>query len=581
MIIDFKNVEFSYTTRPILDKVNFTLTDNDKTGLVGINGTGKSTILKLIMEEERPKAGEIIKSGNMIISYLPQNPEIPEGISFRDYVLSESNKEHPVKDYEANAVLTKMKLDPERIVSNLSGGEQKRLALAKVLVTYQDFLILDEPTNHLDNDMIIYLEKYLEKYKHGLLMVTHDRYFLEKCCNTMLELDNAKIYSYKANYTKFLELKAERALNLAHQEEKLKKYLKNELEWLHRGVEARRTKSKSRIERYEKLSKTKFSEQKGFEFSSVSSYLGHKILKLENVSKGFDGKTLFRNFSLDVLRTDHIGIVGDNGCGKSTLFKCIMENDTFDSGIMEKGETLRIGYFSQHFELPFSDKTVLEYIEEESNAIETLDGTITARALLNNFLFDGELLYTPLKSLSGGEKRRLQLVKVLSKNPNFLILDEPTNDLDIYTIEILEQYIDSFIGPVLCVSHDRYFLDNIADKILYYNNQDILTYNGSFSEFLDSVNLTQSEKKPENVSYKPRHTSIPSKLKREIEENEKILAEYDAKILELKKILKSNPSDYQILIDAQKELDEINAKYEMVAEKYLSLMEEKEQYNAL
>ncbi len=579
MIIDFKNVDFSYTTRPILEKVNFTLTDQDKTGLVGVNGIGKSTILKLIIGDERPKSGEIIKSGNMIISYLPQDPFIPEGVTFRDYVMSQGTKEHPINDYEANAVITKMKLDPERIVNNLSGGEKKRLALAKVLVTYQDFLILDEPTNHLDNDMIIYLEKYLEKYKHGLLMVTHDRYFLEKCCNTMLELDKAKIYSYKANYTHFLEMKAERANQMAHQEEKLKKYLKAELEWLHRGVEARRTKSKSRIERYEKLSKTKFSEQKGFEFNSVSSYLGHKILKLENVSKSYNDKTLFSNFSLDVLRTDHLGIVGDNGCGKSTLFKCLMEEEKFDTGVMEKGETLRIGYFSQHFELPNSDKTVLAYIEEESNAIETLDGTLTARALLNNFLFDGELLYTPLKSLSGGEKRRLQLVKVLSKNPNFLILDEPTNDLDIYTIEILEQYIDSFIGPVLCVSHDRYFLDNIADKILYYKNGSILTYNGGFSDFLENVDLSNQAKENVSVTYKPRHTSLPSKLKREIEQTEKTIEEYDLKIAELKKILKSNPSDYQILIDAQKDLDEINIKYEEVAEKYLALMEEKEQYN--
>jgi ATP-binding cassette subfamily F protein uup len=401
MIIDFKDVSFSYTDKPILDKVNFTLTDQDKTGLVGVNGTGKSTILKLIIGDEKEKGGQIIKSGNMIISYLSQDPYIKEGQTFLEYVMSSSSKEHPVLEYEANSAITKMKLDPKRIVSNLSGGEKKRLALAKTLVTYCDFLLLDEPTNHLDNDMIIYLEKYLERFKHGLLMVTHDRYFLEKCCDTMFELDNAKIYSYKANYTRFLELKALRIENQNKVESKLKKYLAQELDWLHRGVEARRTKSKSRIERYEELSKTKFSQTKSFEFSSVKTYLGKNIIEIKNASKGYNGRTLFSDFSLDVLRTDHIGIIGDNGCGKSTLFKTIMGLEPLDSGEIKIGETLNIGYFSQHFDEMDPDMNVLKYIEKDSNKIETLDGEMSAKALLNRFLFDDELLYTPIRSLSG------------------------------------------------------------------------------------------------------------------------------------------------------------------------------------
>ena len=578
MIIDFKDVSFSYTDKPILDEVNFTLTDNDKTGLVGVNGTGKSTILKLIIGDEKEKSGQIIKSGNMIISYLSQDPYIKEGQTFLEYVMSSSSKEHPVLEYEANSAITKMKLDPSRIVNNLSGGEKKRLALAKTLVTYCDFLLLDEPTNHLDNDMIIYLEKYLERFKHGLLMVTHDRYFLEKCCDTMFELDNGKIYSYKANYSRFLELKAERLQNQSKVESKLKKYLAQELEWLHRGVEARRTKSKSRIERYEELSKTKFSKEKSFEFSSINTYLGKNIIQIKNASKGYNGKTLFKDFNLDVLRTDHIGIVGDNGCGKSTLFKTIMGLEKLDSGEIKLGETLNIGYFSQHFDSMDPDMNVLKYIEKDSNRIETLDGVMSAKTLLNRFLFDDELLYTPIRSLSGGEKRRLQLVKVLSKNPNVLILDEPTNDLDIYTIEILEQYIDSFIGPVLCVSHDRYFLDHIADKILYFNQGYINYYQGSFSEFLE-LNLKASTDYETKSTYKPKHTSPPSKLKRQIEETEKKMKELEDKMDELDVILKSNPSDYQILVDAQKEKDKISLEYEEVGTLYLSLMEEKENYD--
>ncbi len=574
MVIDFKNVSFKYTDKPILNNVNFTLTENDKVGLVGINGTGKSTILKLITGEEKPKSGEIIISGNTIISYLDQDPKIKEGISFRDYVLSFSTKDHEVLEYEANAILTKLKLDPKRIVKNLSGGEKKRLALAGVLVSYQDFLILDEPTNHLDNDMIIYLEKYLAKFKRGLLMVTHDRYFLEKCCNTMLELDNANVYSYKANYSLFLELKEKREEARASEEVRLKKHLKNELEWLHRGVEARRTKSKARIEKINEMSKIKFSEQKSFEFSSISSYLGKDIIKINNASKSIDSKVLFEDFTLDVLRSDHIGIVGDNGCGKSTLFKAIMGETSLDSGEIYKGETLKIGYFSQHFDLPDSEISVLKYIEKDTNIIETLDGTLSAKTLLNKFLFDGELLYTPLKSLSGGEKRRLQLVKVLSTNPNMLILDEPTNDLDIYTISILENYIDSFIGPVLCVSHDRYFLDHIADKILYFDNSRILSFNGSFSDYLD--NLVDKNIEVNKKTYVRTHTSLPSKEKKEISDLEKEIETIEKKMSELKQVLKKNTTDYQILVDAQKELDVLEETYLIKSERYLELLEKKE-----
>lgn len=528
MVITFKDVSFRYTDKNLLDKVSFSITDQDKTGLVGLNGTGKSTLIKLIEDEIRPQSGEIIKSGNMIISYLEQEPDIPLNTKILDYVMKNNDKDHKVNDYEAKSMLTKLKLDPEALTNNLSGGQRKRLALAKCLVTYCDFLILDEPTNHLDNDMILYLEKYLQRYNHGLFMVTHDRYFLERVCNNMLELDNGHIYTYKANYSEFLNLKALRLEREEKAEKKLKRLLKNELDWIHRGVEARRTKQKYRIERFNELSKIKFSERKGFEFDSVSKYLGKTIIEIKNGSKSFGDKVIFKNFNLNVLRTARIGIVGDNGAGKTTLFKIIMQQESLDSGELILGETLRIGYFSQHFDAIDENIRVIDYVKEVSSTIETLEGTVTASSLLERFLFDANLQYTMVKSLSGGQRRRLQLVRVLAANPNVLILDEPTNDLDIETLEVLEDYIDSFMGPVLCVSHDRYFLDKVCDELLYYKNGEINSYMGSFSEFIASDLGTSSQAISKNQGYKNEH-KMTSKEKNELYDLEQELPKLDEK----------------------------------------------------
>lgn len=528
MVITFKDVSFRYTDKNLLDKVSFSITDQDKTGLVGLNGTGKSTLIKLIEDEIRPQSGEIIKSGNMIISYLEQEPDIPLNTKILDYVMKNNDKDHKVNDYEAKSMLTKLKLDPEALTNNLSGGQRKRLALAKCLVTYCDFLILDEPTNHLDNDMILYLEKYLQRYNHGLFMVTHDRYFLERVCNNMLELDNGHIYTYKANYSEFLNLKALRLEREEKAEKKLKRLLKNELDWIHRGVEARRTKQKYRIERFNELSKIKFSERKGFEFDSVSKYLGKTIIEIKNGSKSFGDKVIFKNFNLNVLRTARIGIVGDNGAGKTTLFKIIMQQESLDSGELILGETLRIGYFSQHFDAIDENIRVIDYVKEVSSTIETLEGTVTASSLLERFLFDANLQYTMVKSLSGGQRRRLQLVRVLAANPNVLILDEPTNDLDIETLEVLEDYIDSFMGPVLCVSHDRYFLDKVCDELLYYKNGEINSYMGSFSEFIASDLGTSSQAISKNQGYKNEH-KMTSKEKNELYDLEHELPKLDEK----------------------------------------------------
>lgn len=575
MVITFKDVSFRYTDKNLLDKVSFSITDQDKTGLVGLNGTGKSTLIKLIEDEIRPQSGEIIKSGNMIISYLEQEPDIPLNTKILDYVMKNNDKDHKVNDYEAKSMLTKLKLDPEALTNNLSGGQRKRLALAKCLVTYCDFLILDEPTNHLDNDMILYLEKYLQRYNHGLFMVTHDRYFLERVCNNMLELDNGHIYTYKANYSEFLNLKALRLEREEKAEKKLKRLLKNELDWIHRGVEARRTKQKYRIERFNELSKIKFSERKGFEFDSVSKYLGKTIIEIKNGSKSFGDKIIFKNFNLNVLRTARIGIVGDNGAGKTTLFKIIMQQESLDSGVLILGETLRIGYFSQHFDAIDENIRVIDYVKEVSSTIETLEGTVTASSLLERFLFDANLQYTMVKSLSGGQRRRLQLVRVLASNPNVLILDEPTNDLDIETLEVLEDYIDSFMGPVLCVSHDRYFLDKVCDELLYYKNGEINSYMGSFSEFIASDLGTSSQAISKNQGYKNEH-KMTSKEKNELYDLEHELPKLDEKMEGLRKELASYTTEYTLMMDVQKKIDELDAEILTKTERYFELMEKKE-----
>lgn len=578
MVISFDHVNFKYIDKLLLDNASFSVTEADKVGIIGVNGTGKTTLLKLIIGIEKPISGTIIKSGGMIINYLPQEPKFSEEMSLLDIVMADSTKEHPIEEYEAKSILSKLGLSSyDSTTVNLSGGQKKRLALAKVLVSYSDFLILDEPTNHLDNDMILWLEKYLMKFKKGLLMVTHDRYFLQRVCNKMLELDYGKIYVYDANYENFLVLKAERLENEKKEQQKLKSILKKETEWMHRGVEARRTKSKSRIERFEKLSEISFHESKEMAFSSKETYLGKTLIEIKHGSKSFGDLQLFNNVSFSLKRNDVIGIVGDNGAGKTTLFKILMKEESLDSGELILGETLKIGYFSQNADWIDPEIRVIDYIKEEQNIIETLEGTITASELLERFLFDSELQYSKVKMLSGGEKRRLQLVRVLMKNPNVLLLDEPTNDLDIYTIEILEDYIESFKGPVLVVSHDRYFLDKICNQLLLYESQTIKPYLLSFSEFLDQL---QKQKNTQSISkgVKPKDNKFPAKLRNEQMKLEEDIKFYEIKLQELEDLKKELTTDYVKLMEAEEEKQEIETKLDEAITRVLEIEEIKEQY---
>ena len=577
MNITFDNVSFKYIEKPILDKASFSITDSDKIGVVGINGTGKSTLLKLILGIEKPKSGEIIISGGMRINYLEQDPIFDESKSLIDIVMEKSTKEFPILEYEANSILSKLGfLDTSITPKGFSGGQKKRLALAKTLVTPADMIILDEPTNHLDNDIISWLEKYLIKSKKGLLMVTHDRYFLQRVCNKMMELNFGKIYLYDANYEKFLELKEKRLEDEAHEKQKLKTFLKQERDWMNRGVEARRTKSKSRIQKFEELSKIKFNESKTFELSSVNTYLGKKLIEVKNGAKAYGDNVLFKDFSFVLNRQDIIGVVGDNGCGKTTLFKILMGKEHLDSGEVILGETLNIGYFSQNIELIDPEIRVIDYIEDEKALIDTLDGKITASALLEKFLFSKEIQYSKVKMLSGGEKRRLQLVKTLIKNPNILLFDEPTNDLDLYTLEILEDYLLSFNGPILVVSHDRYFLDKICNKLFIFENKNIKESILSFSEYVDNKDLTKAFKEEPKV-YKNTN-KFPPKLRNELNKLEEEIPNLEEKAKELSNELKQSSTDFHKLMELQEELNELEKDLEEKTNRYFELLEIKESY---
>ncbi len=577
MNITFDNVSFKYIEKPILDKASFSITDSDKIGVVGVNGTGKTTLLKLILGVEKPNSGDIIISGGMRINYLEQDPKFDETKSLIDIVMEKSTKEFPILEYEANSILTKLGfLDTSITTKGFSGGQRKRLALAKTLVTPADMIILDEPTNHLDNDVISWLEKYLIKSKKGLLMVTHDRYFLQRVCNKMMELDFGKIYLYDANYDNFLDLKAKRLEDEAHEKQKLKIFLKQEQDWMNRGVEARRTKSKSRIQKFEELSKIKFNESKSFELSSVNTYLGKKLIELKNGSKAYGDNQLFSDFSFILNRSDIIGIVGENGCGKTTLFKILMGLEKLDSGELILGETLNIGYFSQNIELIDPEIRVIDYIEDEAAVIDTLDGKITAAALLEKFLFSREVQYTKVKMLSGGEKRRLQLVKTLIKNPNILLFDEPTNDLDLYTLEILEDYLLSFNGPILVVSHDRYFLDKICNKLFIFENKKIKESILSFSEYIEQKEESKGLKE-EPKAYKNTN-KFPPKLRNELNKLEEEIPNLEEKAKDLSNELKKSSTDFHKLMELQEELNELEKELEEKTNRYFELLEIKESY---
>ena len=488
-ILNIEHVSKIFGEKRIFDDVSYGIHEGDKIGIIGINGTGKTTLLKIIAGLEEPYEGQVIRQNGLRITYLSQNPEFPEGATVLDYVTQGKQELDWNTESEAKSILNKLDIkDHQAKIDTLSGGQKKRVALARTLINPADVLILDEPTNHIDNEMVLWLEDYLNKFKGVIIMVTHDRYFLDRVTNKILEISHGKLYGYTANYSKFLELKAQREEMELASERKRQSILRMEIEWAKRGCRARTTKQKARLERLEALKNGKAPIQDAtVELESIGTRMGKKTIELRGVSKSYGDKVLIKDFDYIVLKNQRLGIIGPNGCGKSTLIKIITNRIEPDAGEVEIGDTIQIGYFAQEAEEMNPNQRAIDYIKDVADYVPTKDGRITASQMLERFLFDGNLQYTPIGKLSGGEKRRLYLCKVLMESPNVLILDEPTNDLDIPTLTILEDYLDSFNGIIITVSHDRYFLDNLVDRIFAFEGNGVLKqYEGGYTDYLEA-----------------------------------------------------------------------------------------------
>lgn len=497
-ILNIEHISKIYGEKVIFDDVSLGIHSGDKIGVIGVNGTGKTTLLKIIAKINEPDKGQIICGNRIRVSYLPQNPEFPKRQSILEYVMDGKEHQDWKTESEAKTILTKLGIyDFDEGCNHLSGGQKKRVALARTLVDPTEVLILDEPTNHLDNDMVLWLEEFLNSFRGVLIMVTHDRYFLDRVTNKIVEIDKGKLYEYDTNYSGFVELKVQREEMELATERKRQSLLRVEMEWMKQGIKARGTRQRARTERFEELKNAKGpSMQQNVEMDSISSRLGKTTIELEHISKGFGDKHLINDFSYIVLRDDRIGFIGSNGCGKSTLMKMIMGILKPDEGNITIGDTVKIGYFAQENEDMTGDIRVIDYIRNVAEYIQTTKGQASASQMLDRFLFPPELQYTPLDKLSGGEQRRLYLLKVLMEAPNVLILDEPTNDLDIQTLTILEDYLDTFAGIVITVSHDRYFLDRIVNRIFAFEEGGHLKqYEGGYTDYLEKVKPIAKQEK--------------------------------------------------------------------------------------
>ncbi|WP_394523905.1 ABC-F family ATP-binding cassette domain-containing protein [Lacrimispora sp. JR3] len=487
-LLTIEHLTKSYTERLLFDDTSFSINEGEKIGLIGINGTGKSTLLRIVAGLEVPDEGNVVKGRNLDIRFLSQNPKFHEGDTILQSIVRENEGHEHVWDLESQAktMLTRLGFtDFDSKVETLSGGQRKRVALVSVLLSTVDLLVLDEPTNHLDSSMAEWLEDYLRRFKGALLMVTHDRYFLDSVTNRIVELDKGKLYSYQENYAGYLKLKAERMDMAAASERKRQSILRVELEWMQRGARARSTKQKAHIERYETLRDQKGIElDQTVELDSIASRLGRTTVELQDICKAYGDKVLMKDFTYIFLKNDRIGIIGPNGSGKSTLMKIITGWQEPDSGTVTIGQTVKMGYFSQESEDMDGSLKVIDYIRNVAEYVKTKDGSVSASQMLERFLFPPSVQYTTIDKLSGGEKRRLYLLRILMEAPNVLLLDEPTNDLDIQTLTILEDYLDSFQGIVVTVSHDRYFLDRVVRRIFAFEGQGKVTqYEGGFTDY--------------------------------------------------------------------------------------------------
>lgn len=571
--------------RKVLDDVSFFLNEGDKVGIVGINGTGKSTLLKILAGADESDKGSVTRTNGIRISYLPQIPEFDDRGRLIEQVLAHlPNDLRSSKEYEARSILGKLGLqDCDRDISSLSGGEKRRAGIASALIQPSDVLLLDEPTNHIDNETSQLLEELLLKYRGAIVMVTHDRYFLDRICNKIVEIDRGKLYSCDGNYSDHILQKAQREADAEAAERKAKSLYRRELEWISRGARARGTKSKERTERFEELKNREIPVQaESIAMQSVSSRLGKKTIEIENISKSIDGKSLITDFSYIISRDARIGIVGSNGAGKSTFLKMLCGQVTPDSGRIVLGDTVNIGYFSQECEEMDPSLRVIEYIRETADIVRTPEGTVTAAQMLERFLFNSELQWNRIEKLSGGERKRLYLLKILMQAPNILLLDEPTNDLDITTLTILEDYLRSFSGAVIAVSHDRYFLDKMASEIFEFRNGQCTRFNGNYSDYAEKVSAEEreTESRPKKSSGKKERTytgerkaRFSFKEQREYETIDSDIASLEEQIAAAEKDIAANASDYVKLQELSDLKTSLEAQLEEKMERWVYLNE--------
>lgn len=570
MVLIGKNITKTYGEKLLLDNININIEDTDKIGLIGLNGSGKSSFMDILAMKNTPELGEVKIIGDKRVSYFPQEVCIDESLTVMEYIDSVvSKKDYEVTVLEVKTILTKLEItDFNQRISTMSGGNRRKLALGVALANPCDLLILDEPTNHLDSDIIEWLEKYLMKYNKALLLVTHDRYFLERVVNKIVELSHGKIYEYVANYSKYLELKTEREISLASKERKIAAFLRKEYEWIKRGPQARATKDKKRIENYHELMNRDKIKEKQLVMESSSSRLGNTTIEAYNISKRYD-KDLFKDFSINLAKDARIGIIGKNGAGKSTLLDILSGRLEPTSGNVVIGKTIKIGYFKQeNIDLDYN-KRVIEYIKDIASVVYTKTGYITATTMLENFLFDDPYIY--ISKLSGGEKRRLYLLSILMTSPNVLFLDEPTNDLDIETLNILEDYIEDFDGIVIIVSHDRYFLDKTVNTIYSLEDNYFKEYNGNYSDYLKTKKITVNVIKEEQVRVKEKKVKLTYKEEKEFATILEEIDEIENRIKDNQEQINKYYSDYE----KYKKLSDENEELEVV------LMEKMERWEYL
>ena len=590
MLLSAEHLSINFGSRQLLDDVNFYLNEGDKVGVIGINGTGKSTFLKVLSGVTEPDGGTISRNPNVQISLLSQNPVMDEDATVLEQVFLHFPAEfRELNEYEAKAMLNRLGItDFSQKVGTLSGGQRKRVALAAALIHPADVLILDEPTNHLDSEMVAWLEDWLRRFKGGLVMVTHDRYFLERVVNHITEHSRGKLYHYEASYSKYLELREQRTEMAEASERKRQSILRVEREWIMRGCRARTTKSKERIQRYEALLNQDAPEtDEAVQMAAASSRLGKKIIELRDVSKAFDGRPIVSRFSYNLLRSDRIGIVGRNGAGKSTLLHLIAGELTPDSGTVDIGATVKIGHFSQEGrELDLSQR-VYDFIHDIADEVKTDEGTFSANQMMERFLFPGDLQSVPIGRLSGGERRRLYLLSVLMEAPNVLLLDEPTNDLDVTTLSILEDYLQGFPGPILAVSHDRFFLDKLAESIFEVRGDgEIHRFTGNWTDWQakrrEADAPAPKAEKPKPAAERPRERKLKFTFKeqREFETIDDDLAQLEADLAACQAEQAACGSDYVKLQELQARQAELEVALEEKTERWVYLNELKEQIDA-